>query len=253
MAHHLIFSPRSLALSACFNPVSVNCSVCSPTEMTLGTCTVLADSPAQANLGAVTAWGMFLCFLILPAGLITRRTRLLWAGLTPIWGIILAAILQDTIPSIRPIGACMGIGVTCGMPSGHVITSYSTISFLFLMWGRDLRLKGLKQCISDMSTFFGVFLILIVSAFVTIQILMPVGRVFIKYHTSAQVGFGVLTGCLIGAFWFLLVLKFLGPKLGPWMERRLCCNDDWTHAGEQFKVKDSQDGEVALVTAASRV
>lgn len=163
----------------------------------------------------------------------------MWAGFSPLWGIILAYILQSTIPSIRPPGACTANGSDCGMPSGHVITAYSTITFLFFMWGRDLKLLGVQACLAYIMTPLGFLSFLVIGTFVMIQILMPVGRIYIKYHTEAQVGFGVLTGFLVGATWFVVVLYVVGKYVGPWMEKKLSClgvNDDWTHTGEQSSI-----------------
>jgi hypothetical protein len=221
---------RILSPAACINPLSPNCSVCTSTELTLGTCGALADNFQEARLGLVTAWGMFVCFLIPIIGFLTRRTRIVWAGFAPLIAIIIAAILQEAVPSVRPPGACMADGTTCGMPSGHVITAYATITFLFCMWGRDLVLDGVRACFGQLFTLYGIMMFFVVGAFVIVQILMPLGRFYLKYHTEAQVGFGVLTGVLIGLTWFLIVLKFVGPKVGPWLEKHLKClrvYDDW--------------------------
>jgi len=261
MVAHLLIPERfrrQLALSECANPLASTCSACSPIEITLGTCGVLADSQLEANVGLVTAWGMFVCFLIPVVGVIVRRTRIIYAGLTPIIAIICAAVLQATIPSRRPVGACMGQGSSCGMPSGHVITSYATVAFLFLMWARDIKLKGARRCISELLSPFGIALSIVVGGFVVVQLLMPVGRVMIKYHTPEQVGLGVLVGTMIGTAWFIIVLKFVGLRLGPFLERKLAYfgfQDDWSRVGikAEFAVRAPSASIEPLVEDSSAV
>jgi membrane-associated phospholipid phosphatase len=224
----------------CENPLSKKCAECWNIDLFLGTCTVLAENWGEQFVGSITAYGMYFSFLILPLGFIVRRSAVIWAGFTPLWGIMVAAILQSTIPNPRPIGACAGFwGNSCGMPSGHVTTSYCTLSFLMLMFVRAVRSKGpLSNRLRDVDCKQPKYIIgyLVLAIFLLVQMLMPLGRIYLHYHTPAQTGFGVLTGMAIGIMWFSIVLTFLGPRIGPWLETSFNVvnfRDDWTEQGKQ--------------------
>jgi hypothetical protein len=228
--HDRLLSSLFSGLPQCYNPNSPLCSSCSQIELILGTCLALGNSDADKGLGFITGWGMFACFWIIIFGVVSSRTSWFWAGFAPIWGIIVGSICQALVPSIRPPGACMYGGTSCGMPSGHCSTAYACASYLLLAISCKIYKNGFSKFITKYKSPLNFTWFCTVCIFLCIQLLMAFGRVVIYYHTIEQVGYGFLTGVLIGGFWFLLVHFFFGPTVGSWMVRKLTClkiKDDW--------------------------
>lgn len=221
---------RLLGLPQCENPPSPLCSNCTAAELFFSTCPVLADTSPQAGLGVATGWIMYLSFLIPLLLICFRRISLFWLSFTPYFGLLLGYILQSTIPSPRPPGACTKNGDSCGMPSGHCIISYSTLTFLFIIWGTYIYYHGLYRFVFPMKkSICHILFYLLFAAYVTILLLMPFGRVFIKYHTVEQAGIGVLTGFLLGTFWFLICHFLCTRRINrDCLTRHLRLDDDWS-------------------------
>jgi membrane-associated phospholipid phosphatase len=189
---------------------------------------VLADTWFGAVIGGITGYGVYFCFTIIVAGLILRRMRLIWLGLAPVWGALFGEIFQAFIPDARPPGACMTHAGTCGMPSGHVMTAYATLVFLFCLWLTEIQAVGLSTFLlqdiqPSMAAIFGSTVFI----FTLVQVLMPFGRVLIYYHTVAQVIVGVFAGSAVGLTWFALVSALIAPSLRPFLSKVDCIYDDW--------------------------
>ncbi|KAH9259176.1 hypothetical protein BASA81_002796 [Batrachochytrium salamandrivorans] len=202
----------------CYNPQDARCTQCPDIELKIGACPALADNEFDRVIGHLTAWGMYLCYLIPVVAVGLRRTTWLYWSLAPLLASGVAGYLQSTLISIRPAGCCMAGEQSCGMPSGHCTTAYATLVFALLICHRQ-GLDGVPW-----------WKLMVGAVFLTIQLLMAYGRVAIYYHTVDQVVWGIVAGAAVALVWFVLVLVGIGPRLGPWLERKLACiglKDDW--------------------------
>lgn len=225
-----------LSPAECYNPHDARCAQCAHIEMAFGACPVLGHTEFDRIIGAITGWGMYTCLLIPLLALALRRTSWLWAGFTPIWAIILSSILQSNIPSIRPAGCCSLGEQSCGMPSGHCMTAYSTFYFILLARIRKYKRRAQHQQQQEEIAWVKALWMVIVGVFMCVQFMMAYGRVAIHYHTKPQVFWGFTVGMCIGFAWYATVLCLFGPRVGPWLERKWACLgvvDDWNHPKQQ--------------------
>lgn len=212
----------------CYVPMDPRCLVCNSFELGLGMCAELAETQIDRNIGYLTGWGNPLCFFIPAIGLILRRTSWLWVGLGGMISFLISLIAQRSVIDLRPYGACMKSERSCGMPSGHCMTSYATVVCVLLFFVRDLYRNGYAYYL----TARGTFCFVIATIFLIIQALMGYGRWVTKYHTYDQIVYASVAGIAIGLVWFALCVFVVGPYVGPLLAKygaRIGVQDDWNY------------------------
>lgn len=209
--------------------MDARCLACTAWEMQAGVCLVLAENAADAGLGAVTGYIMYISFAALPVWFVLcRRVSWLWVsiamGLANAVGAICHAAVKNNSAK-RPRGACSTNGVSCGMPSGHVIVEYTILTFLLLKLARDVKVLGWSELFEEVKTVTGFLKFVVWGSYCMILFLCPFGRMAIHYHTPAQVGYGCLTGILLAAFLFI-VFTLINPYVAPVLGRS-CFGRSW--------------------------
>jgi membrane-associated phospholipid phosphatase len=212
--------PASNNQMACNSPLSPLCTQeCSSFSIRLGCCGALADTPQLQSAGSFVSWCLLIYFFMPVLIVVLRTSTWVWVSMVLLFAIILNEIFQSTIEDVRPPGACVGSGNTCGMPSGHCSTTWTVLTFLVLVWCREFqyhyRLAGamrvLKTPAGALRASMRVFL-------VVVTLMMPWARIVVYAHYPVQAAVGCVDGLVVGSLWFLLALR-LNPVLGPRLER----------------------------------
>jgi len=160
----------------------------------------LPDYSFVTLLMAFYSYIPMLLFLSLIAWLIISKTTRPLLGIV---GYIVAVILNEAIlknifRQARPAGTC---ALSYGMPSGH-----SAISFMFLTWViLECVMCIFRWDLNRKVAYSSLALILFVP--------VPYSRIYLLYHTVAQVGVGMSIGFIMGVCYFVLLRVYLMNKL----------------------------------------
>lgn len=174
-------------------------------------------------MGHLLAWASLLPVLIGLGGFIShfifrRELQAMFFGLGLILSEIINQYIKDFMEEARPI-TCEALEMcdSNGWPSSH--SQYMTFFSIYLTY-----LATLKLTFSYKSSKY--FTILLPWPFALITIY---SRVYLGYHSVAQVIAGSLVGLTLGSVWFFTVQKFFVPYF-PLIEgspvcRYLCIKD----------------------------
>ncbi|KAJ3439276.1 dolichyldiphosphatase 1 [Anaeramoeba flamelloides] len=159
-----------------------------------------------------------ICFFVL-----RRLTFLLitfWSAVIALWN---EGILKNIIRQSRPEGACRS---SYGMPSGH-----SVFAMFYLVWAILEIIFGTRKKWRPVTKVAVIFVFLINTA------LIPYSRVYLGYHTVAQVIVGSICGAVYAILVYLVHTKYR-VKIKKWIwkfkfVRRYGLVDDYLREGER--------------------
>ncbi|CAG9862955.1 unnamed protein product [Phyllotreta striolata] len=118
---------------------------------------------------------------------------------------LLNYILKHIICEARPLRR-EGVHVEYGMPSSHAqfVWFFATYVIYFVY----IRLQHMNNntIIQSLTKF------LILSASISMAVLVSISRVYLEYHSLSQVLYGALLGVLFATLWFALTYLVLAPS-----------------------------------------
>ncbi|KAJ6242175.1 dolichyldiphosphatase 1 [Anaeramoeba flamelloides] len=159
-----------------------------------------------------------ICFFVLRR--LTFFLIIFWGVLIAIWN---EAILKNIIRQPRPEGACRS---SYGMPSGH-----SVFAIFFLVWAILEIIFGTRKKWRPGTKVAVIFVFLINT------VLIPYSRVYLGYHTVAQVIVGSICGAVYAILVYLVLTKYR-VKIKKWIWKLKCVRryglvDDYLREGER--------------------
>ncbi|CAM6120640.1 unnamed protein product [Calypogeia fissa] len=175
------------------------------------------------NIGHLLAWASLLPVMIGLGGFVShfifrRELQALFFGLGLILSEIINQYIKDFMEEARPM-TCQALEMcdSHGWPSSH--SQYMAFFSIYLT-----LLCILKFTFSDIWSKYFTILLPWPFALVTIY-----SRVYLGYHSVAQVIAGTIVGLILGSVWFYIVQRFFVPYF-PWIEgtaicRYLCIKD----------------------------
>ncbi|XP_063529811.1 dolichyldiphosphatase 1-like [Cydia strobilella] len=128
---------------------------------------------------------------------------------------VLNIILKHIICEARPL-ARGHLYNEYGMPSSHA--QFVWFFSIYVLYFVAVRLHH----INNNSIISALWKGIIVSGCLSLALLVSIGRVYLHYHTSAQVIVGALVGFLFATIWFALVHRVLTPLFPHLVSLKIC-------------------------------
>lgn len=129
-------------------------------------------------------------------------------------------LLKRAIRQDRPLSTCEALGICNkpGMPSSHAQITFYALTVFLLQLLRSQRFSKLSflQCSKGF-------------AYLAASLLVACSRVYLGYHTVAQVIAGAAAGSTMAFLW-LAITRCAAPRFRGWQTSRL---------GQVFRLKDT--------------
>ncbi|CAH0726603.1 unnamed protein product, partial [Brenthis ino] len=124
-------------------------------------------------------------------------------------------ILKHLICEARPL-ARGHLYNEYGMPSSHA--QFIWFFSIYVLYFFIIRLHH----INNNSIISALWRIIIVGSCLSLALIVSIGRVYLNYHTTAQVIVGAFIGLIFATIWFIIVHRVLTPLFPQLVSMKLC-------------------------------